>query len=272
MTRSLFDRSAIDHPAVAFVPGDLSGGLVILCDHASNAIPPEYGRLGLADSELRRHIAYDIGAQAVTRELARITGAPAVMSTFSRLVIDPNRGPDDPTLVMKLSDGAVVPGNARADEAEVQRRMARFYEPYDRAVGTVIEAALAAGRLPCVLSIHSFTPFWKGVARPWHVTVLWDADPRLPLPLLAALAAPGDVVVGDNEPYDGALAGDTVNRHATRRGLANALVEVRQDLIEDAMGAAGWARRLADAWAAVKDDPALARVEMHPTRTALRLR
>ncbi len=262
----------MSHPAVAFVPGDPACGLVILCDHASNAIPPEYDRLGLPEGELRRHIAYDIGAQAVTRELARLTGAPAVMSTFSRLVIDPNRGPDDPTLVMKLSDGAVVPGNARADAAEVERRMARFYRPYDRAVGEAVEAAVAAGRPPCILSIHSFTPYWKGVARPWHVTVLWDADPRLPLPLLAALVAPGDVVVGDNEPYDGALAGDTVNRHATRRGLANALIEVRQDLIADEAGALAWARRLADAWSAVRDDPALARVEPHPSRTTPRRR
>ncbi len=203
----------------------------------------------------------------MTRELARLTGAPAVLSTFSRLLIDPNRGQDDPTLVMKLSDGAIVPGNASVDAAEVERRLERFYRPYDRAVGAAIDEGIAAGALPCVLSIHSFTPSWKDVARPWHVTVLWDADPRLPRPLLNALAAPGDVVVGDNEPYDGALAGDTVNRHATARGLANALIEVRQDLIASDEGALAWARRLADAWSSVRHDPCLRRVEIHPTRT-----
>lgn len=270
MTDAPFDHPALAHPAVAFVPGEVAGGLVILCDHASNAIPDEYERLGLPEAELQRHIAYDIGAAEVTVRLAALTGAPAVMSTFSRLVIDPNRGPDDPTLVMKLSDGAIVQGNARADDAEVERRLERFYRPYDHAVGAVIDAALARGRPPAILSIHSFTPAWKGVPRPWHVTVLWDADPRLPIPLLGALAAPGDVVVGDNEPYDGALAGDTVNRHATRRGLANALIEVRQDLIADAAGAAAWAARLATAWAAVKDDPALGRIEPHASRTTRR--
>lgn len=270
MTDLRSDPDILDHPAVARIPGDVGGGLLILCDHASNAVPPDYDRLGLPESELQRHIAYDIGAAEVTRQLAALTGAPAVLSTFSRLVIDPNRGPDDPTLVMKLSDGAIVAGNAGADDAEVERRLERFYRPYDRAVGAAIDAALASGRPPAILSIHSFTPAWKGVPRPWHVTVLWDADPRLPVPLLAALARPGDVVVGDNEPYDGALAGDTVNRHATRRGLANALIEVRQDLIADAAGATAWAHRLAAAWALVKDDPALRRIEHHPSRTTRR--
>ncbi|MHB2165481.1 N-formylglutamate amidohydrolase [Alsobacter sp. R-9] len=270
MTASLTQAGLFDHPAVQLVPGTLSGGLVLICDHASNAMPAEHGTLGLPPHELERHIAYDIGAAAVTRELARLTGAPAVLSTFSRLLIDPNRGPDDPTLVMKLSDGAIVPGNRHAGADEVERRLDRFYRPYDRAVGAVVEAALATGVPPCLLSIHSFTPSWKGVPRPWHVTVLWDADPRLPRPLLEALANPGDVVVGDNEPYDGALAGDTVNRHATRRGLANALIEVRQDLIGEEAGALHWARRLADAWEAVRGDPSLFRVEPHPTRTGRR--
>jgi predicted N-formylglutamate amidohydrolase len=222
--------------------------------------------------ELERHIAYDIGAAMVTRTMARAMGAPAVLSTFSRLLIDPNRGPDDPTLVMKLSDGAIVPGNRDADDAEVERRLERFYRPYDREVGKAIEASLAAGIAPVIVSMHSFTPFWKGVARPWHVTVLWDSDPRLPRPLLAALEAEGDVVVGDNEPYDGALAGDTISRHATRRGLSNALIEVRQDLITTESGAKAWGERLARVIAPIAADPAQHRMEIHPTRTATRHR
>lgn len=254
------------------IDGDPACGVVIVCDHASNAIPPDYADLGMPAEQLIRHIAYDIGAAAVTRTLARALGAPAVLSTFSRLIIDPNRGRDDPTLVMKLSDGAVVPGNRDADADEVARRLARFYEPYDRAVGDAIEAALAIGLPPAIVSMHSFTPSWKGVARPWDVTVLWDADPRLPVPLLRALEAEGDIVVGDNEPYDGALAGDTMNRHATRRGLSNVLLEIRQDLIADQAGARAWGERLARVMAPILADPAQHVLAPHPTRTASRHR
>jgi len=203
------------------------------------------GDLGLPEAEFERHIAYDIGAAAVTRSLARRLGAPAILTRFSRLVIDPNRGRDDPTLVMRLSDGAVVPGNAGADEAEVQRRIARFYDPYDDAIADAIHRAMAAGHPPVVVTVHSFTPVWRGWARPWHVGILWDADDRFAKPLLEGLQAEGGLVVGDNEPYDGALAGDTVDRHATIRGLANALIEIRQDLIASSEGAEEWAERFA---------------------------
>jgi predicted N-formylglutamate amidohydrolase len=263
-----------DRPAapVDSVEGDPASGVLVLCDHASNAMPPDYGTLGLTAAELARHIAYDIGAAESARTLARELGAPALLTTFSRLLIDPNRGADDPTLVMRLSDGAVVPGNAAAGPDEIERRLTRFYRPYDRAVAAAIDRAMAAGVPPVIVSIHSFTPVWKTVQRPWHVAVLWDSDPRLPIPLLAALREEGDLVVGDNEPYDGALAGDTVNRHATARGLSNALVEVRQDLIADPEGARGWGRRLARLLRPILADPAQHRVEPHPTRTASRHR
>jgi predicted N-formylglutamate amidohydrolase len=257
---------------VEAVAGDPASGVLVLCDHASNAMPPDYGTLGLCDAELERHIAYDIGAAGTARTLAGELGAPALLSTFSRLLIDPNRGTDDPTLVMRLSDGAVVPGNAHVDEAEIERRLARFYRPYDRAIATAIDRAMAAGVPPVVVSIHSYTPVWKGVLRPWHVAVLWDSDPRLPVPLMAALRAESDLVVGDNEPYDGALAGDTVNRHATARGLSNALIEVRQDLIADPQGAQDWGRRLARLLRPILADPAQHQVVPHPTRTASRHR
>ena len=117
-------------PPVRRIDGRLDGGLLLRCDHASNALPPASGRLGLADAQFERHIAYDIGARRATEAMAEALGAPALLSTFSRLLIDPNRGADDPTLVMRLSDGAVVPGNARIDAAEVERRRSLFYRPY----------------------------------------------------------------------------------------------------------------------------------------------
>jgi predicted N-formylglutamate amidohydrolase len=238
------DQSAAPHP-VEEIAGRAESGALILCDHASNAVPPELGDLGLTPDQFARHIAYDIGAAAVTRELARLLAAPAVLTRFSRLVIDPNRGRDDPTLVMRLSDGAVVPGNARVDATEVARRVARFYDPYDTAIAAAIDRAMAAGAPPALVCVHSFTPSWRGTPRPWHVGILWDADDRIARPLLDGLAAEPGLIVGDNEPYDGALAGDTVDRHATRLGLTNALIEIRQDLVADDAGATTWAERFA---------------------------
>ena len=232
------------HP-VETIPGDPACGLVLVCDHASNHVPDDIA-LGVPEGEFRRHIAYDIGAAGVTRRLAALLGAPAILTNFSRLIIDPNRGRDDPTLVMRLSDGAVVPGNARIDEAGKQARIARFYDPFDRAIDAAVAAAEEAAGPPTILTMHSFTPFWRGVARPWEVGILYDRDERLSAPLIAGLRAdPAGLTVGDNEPYGGGLPGDTIDRHATARGLANALVEIRQDLIAEEAGQEAWARRFA---------------------------
>ncbi|RVU15769.1 N-formylglutamate amidohydrolase [Methylobacterium oryzihabitans] len=244
------------HP-VESIPGDPACGVLLLCDHASNAVPADLADLGLAAPHFERHIAYDIGAAAVTRSLARRLGAPALLTTFSRLIIDPNRGRDDPTLVMRLSDGAVVPGNARITPDAVAARIARFYDPYDAAIVAAIEAAEAAGAPPAIVTIHSFTPAWRGVARPWEVGILWDRDDRLAGPLIRGLSEdPAGFTVGDNQPYGGGLPGDTIDRHAIARGLPNALVEIRQDLIGDEAGAEDWAARFAGLLAPLIAPPA----------------
>jgi predicted N-formylglutamate amidohydrolase len=255
------DVAADPFPAFTDIDGDAACGLLLLCDHAENRMPAAYGNLGLPPGELARHIAWDPGAAALTRELAARLGAPAVLSTFSRLLIDANRGEDDPTLIMRLSDGAVVPGNAHVDAAERARRIARFLAPYHAAIDAAIDRAMASGVVPALFSVHSFTPVWRGARRPWHAGVLWDVDPRVAVPVLAALRADPDLVVGDNEPYAGALANDTMNRHATRRGLAHALIEVRQDLIGEPAGIAAWAERLAAIVARLNRDP-----DMHVIR------
>jgi predicted N-formylglutamate amidohydrolase len=229
------------------LPGSLARGAIVLCDHAANALPAAYGTLGLPADQLARHIAYDIGSQGVTERLAERLGVPAVLSRFSRLLIDCNRGEDDPTLIMRLSDGAIVPGNRVLDVDERTRRIARYYQPYHAAIADLIDLALDKGVAPVLLSVHSFTPVWRGVPRPWHAAILWDKDPRLALPLLEALRADRTLVVGDNEPYTGMLKGDCMWRHGTSRGLAHAIVEVRQDLIASESGQIEWAGRLADA-------------------------
>ncbi len=221
-----------------------SSRFLITCDHASNLVPPDLGgSLGLPVSDMARHIAYDVGAAGLSRRLGEALDAPVVMSNFSRLVIDPNRGEDDPTLIMKLYDGSVVPGNRHVDADERTRRIAAYYRPYD-----ALLARMTAQREDiAIVSVHSFTPQLHGRApRPWHVGVLhadWDA--RLSDPLIAALEAEPDMVVGRNEPYPGHLPGDALDRHALQDGRQNTLIEVRNDLIEDETGQRHWATRLA---------------------------
>jgi len=241
-----FDHSVPvrDETAFRIHPGSLARGLVLVCDHACNALPPGYGTLGLPPSELERHIAYDIGALGVASAMSERLGTPLIRTKFSRLLIDPNRAEDDPTLIMQLSDGAIVPGNRNLDSVEREHRLESFYRPYHRALEEMIEQAARKGIVPMLLSIHSFTDRWKTTDRPWHVTVLWDSDPRLPHPLMRELSAEPDLVVGENVPYTGSLDGDCMNRHGTRNGLAHALIEIRQDLISSMEGQKAWAKRL----------------------------
>lgn len=217
---------------------------LISCDHASNRVPEAVngGDLGLPVRDMERHIAYDIGAAGVTRHLAGLLDARAILSRFSRLVIDPNRGEDDPTLMMRVYDGTIIAGNRHADAAEIGRRLNACYRPYHAAY-----AQLAAQRDDTiVVAVHSFTPRLNSRApRPWHIGLLFADDQRLSRPLLARLRREGDLCVGANEPYAGHLPGDAVDRHALQTGRPNVLLEIRQDLIEDEAGQVEWAERLA---------------------------
>ncbi len=249
------------------IDGNYDTGMVLLADHAMNRLPSKYGSLGLPDSAFLRHIAFDIGVEGLTRRLAAMLGVPAVLGCFSRLLIDPNRGEDDPTLIMKISDGAIIPGNHPITDEEWQARLDTYHRPYHRAVEQTIAKASTSGRAPLVLSIHSFTPYWKNFARPWHAAVLWDSDDRPVLPLLSMLREPGDIVVGDNEPYDGALKGDTMYRHCMIPGIPHTLLEVRQDLIGDDAGMDAWAKRLAPIFTSLNADPKLHEYRIFPSRT-----
>lgn len=223
---------------------------LIICDHASNHVPPHLDGLGLPPEQLIRHIAYDPGALDVAGLVSETLSCPLVASQFSRLVIDPNRGLDDPTLVMKLSDGAVIPANRDIDPfrdaAGLQQRIDAYYAPYDAAIAAAIEAALADGTVPIILSVHSFTPVWRGVPRPWQAAVLWDKDDRLKRVMDAHMAGLPDIVFGDNEPYSGRLKNDCLYRHGTMNGLPHALFELRQDEIAEEAGQAVWAAHLAE--------------------------
>lgn len=228
------------------IGADRPGPWLITCDHASNRVPADIcgGDLGLATADMARHIAYDVGAAGVARALSRALDSPAVLSNFSRLVIDPNRGEDDPTLIMQLYDGTIIPGNRALAPAAREHRLASLHRPYHRAVAAVA----ARGPARAILSIHSFTPCLRGRApRPWQVGVLYSrCGAQLSHALLAALArqAP-DLCIGDNEPYVGHLPGDAIDRHALQPGRLNALIELRNDLIETPTGQQAWADRLA---------------------------
>ncbi|HTZ77165.1 MAG TPA: N-formylglutamate amidohydrolase [Stellaceae bacterium] len=256
------DASALigagDPPAVEIVRPEGKAPVLVTCDHASRAVPRALGRLGLGERELALHIGWDIGAGAVTRDLARLLDAPAILTGYSRLVIDCNRDLEDPTSIPAVSDGVAVPGNREVSAAERARRVETLFRPYHRAIERAIDGFIARGVHPAVLSIHSFTPSMNGIDRPWHVGVLWNKDPRIPVPLMAALRREHGLVVGDNEPYSAREpAGYTVRTHAENRGLPHMAVEIRQDLIASPAGTREWGERLARALTPILEDPGL---------------
>jgi predicted N-formylglutamate amidohydrolase len=243
-------------PAVSVVNEGGRAGLVLVCEHASNHIPARYAGLGLPAAELQRHIAWDIGAAALARLLAAMLDAPLFLSGHSRLLIDCNRPPGVPSSIPLRSEATDIRGNQGLSAAEVAHRRAMFFTPFQDRIAAFLDAR---GRV-AVLGIHSFTPVYLGVARPWQAGVLHGAATGFGQALISGLRQDPALVVGDNEPYRIDVAEDyTVPVHGDARGNPAALIEVRQDLLGDERGIATWARRLA---------PILARaVERHQTVT-----
>ena len=248
-----------DPPPVEVFNHDAPAPLLIVCDHAGRHVPRKLGRLGLDEAAFERHIAWDIGAAIVARRLAVALDAPLVLSQYSRLVVDSNRRRGDPTAIPEESDGTAVPANRGLSEADRAARFTALHEPYHAAIAGRI-AALRQRQVPAIVSIHSFTPSFKGFQRPWEIGILWNRDDRMARPLMQRLAAKG-VAVGDNQPYSGQdRHGYTMPRHAEDTGLPHALVEIRQDLIDTHAGAERWAATLHDVLTPVLADPTLHRV------------
>lgn len=219
--------------------------VLLACDHASARVPAVLGNLGLTAGDLKRHIAVDIGAAALTRDLAALLGLPAVLAGYSRLVVDCNRHLDDPSAFAEVSDGVVIPGNQGLRPAARAARVAALYRPYHSAISRSLSGL---GGLPGLVAIHSFTPEFAGIAKPWHVGILWDEDPNLAGPLLEALRDDRSLCVGDNEPYSGRHpAGYTMDAHAESQGRPHVSIEVRQDLLATPVQVRRWAALLARA-------------------------
>lgn len=220
--------------------------LLLLCDHASKAVPQALGDLGIPASELARHIGWDIGGLDAAIELAKALDAPLVSSGYSRLVIDCNRWPGGEGSTPEVSDKTVVPANKGLTKEQVDARAEACFWPYHREVDRLLDAMSEGGRQVCMLVMHSFTPSMNDFDRPWHVGVLWNDDPRLPEPLLAELRRDESLVVGDNEPYSARDPYEyTLTAHAQPRALPHCSLEVRQDLIGTTEEAQAWGRRLA---------------------------
>jgi predicted N-formylglutamate amidohydrolase len=223
-----------------------SSPFLLVCDHYGRAIPRGLGDLGLPESELRRHIAWDIGIAGVASALSKHLDAHLIAQRYSRLVIDCNRPPQSPNSIPRISETTVIAGNEGLTREAAEARRQQVFDPYHRRIAEVIDRR-SRGGLPTVLvSLHSFTPVYAAIARPWHVGTLYQRDTRLPARLLKRLRAEADLVVGDNEPYAVSDETDyTIPVHGEARGLMNTGIEIRQDLIADDAGERQWADRLA---------------------------
>jgi predicted N-formylglutamate amidohydrolase len=219
---------------------------LLVADHAGNATPCALGRLGLPEAEWQRHIAWDIGIAGVGRFLADALGATLIQQNYSRLVIDCNRPPGTPTSIPDISEHTPIPGNVGLSEARKAARASAIFWPYHDRIEAELDRRLLTGRPAALIALHSFTPVFKGVARPWHAAVLYNRDPRFARRLMALLNAKQEFTIGENAPYSVNDVTDyTIPVHAERRGLHHVLIEIRQDLIVEADGQRAWSARLA---------------------------
>lgn len=227
------------------IPSRGRSRVVLVCDHASDHIPPAWNNLGVDAGARRSHIAWDIGAAEVTRRLAHRLGCTAVLAGASRLVIDCNRRPGEASSIPVETGGVEIPGNRNLTAAQVAARVDDWFWPYHRAIGASLAHIWRGGLVPAVIAIHSFTPRLQGAVRPWHVGVLWNRDDRLALPALGLLRARPDLTVGDNQPYSARDLNYTLDTHAASAGIPHVSFEIRQDLVDTAAGIAFWTDLLA---------------------------
>ena len=232
-----------DGPAFEVVNRDGVAELLLVCDHASNAVPKSLNRLGLADDAFEGHIAYDIGAGGVARRMSEALDAQLVLAGYSRLNIDLNRPLGHPDSIIEQSDGTAIPGNVDLTEADRCDRIRSLFEPYHGAINRALGRIWERSHTPALLSVHSFSPGFGDTPRPWDVGVLWNRDPRISVPLMEKLEAQG-LHVGDNEPYSGRHLAYSIDMHGAAASIANCVVEINQKQVCDEAGIARWSEIL----------------------------
>jgi len=251
-----------DPPPYNIINEQGKGQVLLVGDHVSRVIPQALDNLGLDETLLEQHIAYDIGTSKLVHHLSQHLDAPAVLAGYSRLVVDLNRSLEDASVMPEVSDDTPIPGNQNMSVEHRNQRIHDFYTPYRKAIDMMLHGFREREVVPAFISIHSFTPQMAGFVRPWHAGILWDKDPRIPVPLMANLRAhPDGFNIGDNEPYSGKHPADyTIDHHAEASGIPHVSIEIRQDLVNTEAGAERWATILDDALRDVLADPELYQV------------
>jgi len=246
---------AEDPPPFDVINGDSKTPIIFVCDHAGRQFPAHLNELGLEEWVLDEHVTWDIGSGAVASCLADFFDATLIRNNYSRLVIDTNRYPDDPTICAPVSGGIAIPGNQGLTIAQQEARFEAIYFPYHQAIEDRIRQFTAEGIVPAIIAVHSCTPVFDRIVRPWHIGVLWDVDPRISIPLMKELEQKEGVCIGDNEPYSGRDPHDyTMDHHGEGNAIPHVSIEVRQDLISQNAGATYWGKLLAEALAPVLAD------------------
>ena len=234
--------------------------IVFICEHASNHIPPIYDNLGLDDDLLNLHIAWDIGISEVTKNLSLRLNAPAILASFSRLLIDANRGISQAGLIPEQSDGYKIKSNCNLSEVEREKRINQYYRPFHNKVGVIIQEKAKSEKAPLIINMHSFTPQMNGFNRPWHSGMLWNKDPRVAIVLKNKLEGRG-YCVGDNKPYSGRDLFHTMNIHGDSHGFPHVMIEIRQDEINTAEGVEKWSRILTKELKDIRNLPEMSKIK-----------
>ncbi len=237
---------AEDPPPVEVLRAGAPSPFFLTCEHAGHVIPKRLGTLGVGPEDLERHITYDIGAAAVARSLSQRLDAHLVLQTYSRLVVDCNRSPDAEDFIVTVSEDTQIPGNHEVTEQQAKARADEIFHPYHDTITAALDEREASERITVLVAVHSCTPIFHGVSRPWHVGVLHEHDPRFAMILLDLLEGEGHLCVGDNQPYYMTSDKDyAVPVHGQNRGLPHVELEIRQDLLASTEGQEEWAEFLA---------------------------
>lgn len=246
--------TAVDPAPFNLLNEDSSQPYLLVCEHAGQQVPQNLDNLGLPEEAFSEHYAVDIGARAMTEQLADKLGAPAIVANYSRAVIDLNRRKTHPSAFPSAGEGTPIPRNLNLSEDDKEARIADIYDPFHNYINDWIEGAIGRGVVPAIISIHSYTPVFFGQKRPWEIGVLWVQDPRIPVPIMEYFKDQG-YVVGDNEPYDARiLRGGTMEMHADNRKIPNCLIEYRNDLLTDAESFADLLEKTAQALSNIMQD------------------